>query len=324
MKQIDITEINGFHIGNAQNTEAGTGCTVILCEEGAVAGVDVRGGSPGTRETDALNPSNLRRSIHAVALAGGSAFGLDAAGGVMKFLEEKGVGRDVGVAKVPIVCSAILFDLKCGDWKIRPDLQMGYEACRNAYKESPREGNYGAGTGATVGTIKGPEFAMKGGLGIACYQEGDLKVGAVMAVNCVGDVFSQEANCLIAGALSDDRKSLADSEKVILSNYKDHTDFFSGNTIIGTVITNAKINKAQAGKLASVSHNGIARAVRPAHTVYDGDTIFTMSYGTVEANIDAVSVLAVHAVERAILSAVEQAKTAYGYLSCHDLSVDHR
>ncbi len=319
MKKIEITELPGFLIGNAENKEAGTGCTVIINENGAVAGVDVRGGSPGTRETDALNPSNHRQCIHAVALAGGSAFGLDAAGGVMKFLEERGIGRDVGVAKVPIVCSAILFDLKCGDYKIRPDGFMGYEACRNAYTQLPKEGNYGAGTGATIGTTKGLDYAMKGGLGMTCFQSGELKVGAVIAVNCVGDIFDPKENRLIAGMLCEDRTTLADTEKEILANYEDHADFYSGNTIIGTIITNAKLTKAQANKLASISHNGIARAVRPAHTIYDGDTLFTMASGQVDANIDAVAVLAAHAVEEAILSAVRNAEQAYGYTAYRDI-----
>jgi L-aminopeptidase/D-esterase-like protein len=319
MKEIEITDINGFRVGSAQDKKAGTGCTTVICEEGAVAGVDVRGGSPGTRETDALNPCNLRESIHAVLLAGGSAFGLDAAGGVMRFLEEKGVGRDVAVTKVPIVCGAILFDLKCGDYKIRPDQKMGYDACQNAYLQSFCQGNFGAGTGATVGKTKGTDFAMKGGLGMACYQVGELKVGAIMAVNCVGDIFDQKGNRLIAGALSDDKKSLVNSEEIMLANYEDKTDFFSENTIIGTVITNAKLSKAQVNKLASVSHNGIARAVRPAHTVFDGDTIFTMAAGKVEANVDVVGIMAVRAVEQAILNAVEKAETAYGYKSYQEI-----
>ncbi len=315
MKEIQITEIEGFRIGSAQQETAGTGCTVIVCEQGAVAGVDVRGGSPGTRETDALNPCNIRESIHAVLLAGGSAFGLDAAGGVMEFLEEKGIGRNVAVAKVPIVCGAILFDLKCGDYRIRPDKQMGYAACRNAYTEFPRQGNFGAGTGATVGKARGTEHAMKGGLGIACFQVGSLKVGAVMAVNCVGDIFDGEGNRILAGALSDDKNTIAGSEDFMLSNYGDQTDFFSENTIIGTVITNAKLTKSQANRLASVSHDGIARAVRPSHTAFDGDTIFTMATGKVEANADVAGILAVRAVEQAIINSVKNAKSAYGYPS---------
>ena len=315
MKEIQISEMEGFLVGNSQDFAAGTGCTVVIHEQGAVAGVDVRGGSPGTRETDALNPCNLRESIHAVLLAGGSAFGLDAAGGVMEFLEEKGVGRDVAVTKVPIVCGAILFDLKCGDYKIRPDKRMGYDACRNACASLPEQGNYGAGTGATVGKARGPEYAMKGGLGIACFQVGTLKVGAVMAVNCVGDIFDEKENRVIAGILGGDRKTLANSEDYMLSHYTDRTDFFSENTIIGTVITNARLSKAQANKLASVSQNGIARAVRPAHTVFDGDTIFTMAVGKVEAGLDVVGILAVRAVEQAIINSVKNAKTAYGYPS---------
>ena len=319
MKEIKITDLVESHIGNAQNKEAGTGCTVIICEKGAVAGVDVRGGSPGTRETDALDPCNNRQSIHAVILAGGSAFGLDAAGGVMQFLEEKGVGRDVAVTKVPIVCGAILFDLKCGDYRIRPDHQMGYDACGNAYIEVPTQGNIGAGTGATIGKTKGTEFAMKGGLGMACYQVGALKVGAVMAVNCVGDIFDQTENRLIAGVLNDDMQSLSSTEEIMLANHEDKTDLFSGNTIIGTVITNAKLDKAEANKLACVSHNGIARGVRPAHTTFDGDTIFTMATGKIEANPDVVAILAVMAVEQAILNAVKNAKIAYGYTAYEDI-----
>lgn len=324
MKEIQIAEMEGFRVGNAQNEASGTGCTVVIYEEGVVAGVDVRGGSPGTRETDALNPRSIRENIHAVLLAGGSAFGLDAAGNVMQFLEEKGVGRDVAVAKVPIVCGAILFDLKCGDYKIRPDRQMGYDACRNAYTLLPEQGNFGAGTGATVGKAKGTEYAMKGGLGIACFQVGSLKAGAVMAVNCVGDIFDGRANKVIAGALNDDKRTFAGAEDLLLSNCRDKTDFFSENTIIGTVITNAKLSKAQANRLASVSHDGIARAVRPSHTVFDGDSIFTMATGKVDANMDAVGILAARAVERAIINSVQYAKAAYGYPSFGDFSEEVR
>ena len=319
ISEINISELIDFNIGNAQNKESGTGCTVIICEQGAVAGVDVRGGSPGTRETDVLKPSSLNQSIHAIMLAGGSAFGLDAASGAMKFLENKGIGIDVKVAKVPIVCGAILFDLKCGDPKIRPDIQMGYEACQNAYIERPKEGNYGAGTGATIGKIKGPEYTMKGGLGIACYQIGDLKVGAIMAVNPVGDIFDQTENRLIAGVLNDDKNAIDSTEKLVLSRYN-RNSFFDGNTIIGAVITNAKLDKAQANRLASVSHNGIALSVSPAHTVFDGDTIFTMASGKIDANLDAVAILAVRAVEQAIINSVKKAETAYGFTAYQDLS----
>lgn len=334
MTEVPIFSIPGIEIGSAENEDALTGCTVVICREGAVAGVDVRGGSPGTRETDALDPVNLRQSIHAVLLAGGSAFGLDAAAGVMKYLEERGVGRDVGVTRVPIVCGAILFDLKCGDWKIRPDAAMGYAACAEAERfakargkgitrsgEMPavRQGNAGAGSGSTVGKVRGLERAMKGGLGSACLREGELLVGAVMAVNCVGDVIDPETGTILAGVLSEDGTRRTGSESELLAEYQDQTDFFSGNTIIGTVITNAKISKAEANRLATVSHNGIARTVRPAHSVFDGDTIFAMATGTVEANADVIGILAVRAVERAITNAIRNADTAGGYKAWKDL-----
>ncbi|OCN01170.1 peptidase [Clostridium sp. W14A] len=318
MKQAEFCEIEGMKVGHAQDFKAATGCTVVLCEEGAVAGVDVRGGSPGTRETDALNPVNLRAAIHAVLLAGGSAFGLDAAAGVMQYLEERGVGRDVKVAKIPIVCGAILFDLKCGDSGVRPDKKMGYEACRNASAGPVPAGSVGAGTGATIGKVRGPGHAMKGGIGSFCLQAGDLKVGAVMAVNCVGDIFDERENGLIAGVLNDDR-TVGDSEALMLENYRDDTDIFSGNTVIGVVATNADFTKAQANKLASVSQNGIARTVRPAHTTFDGDTIFTMATGRVKADPNAAGILAVRAVENAILRAVKSAESLGGYPAYRDL-----
>lgn len=320
MLRAEITDIPGIEIGHAQNMEAGTGCTVVLCKTGAMAGVDVRGGSPGTRETDALDPINLRTSVHAVLLAGGSAFGLDAAAGVMQFLEERQVGRDVGMTKVPIVCGAILFDLCCSDFRIRPDKEMGYQACLNASSTAPTQGNVGAGTGAVVGKIRGYEYAMKGGLGTACFREGELLVGAVMAVNCVGDVFDSDAEKIIAGLLTEDKSSCAGTEEYMLADYLDKTDFFSGNTVIGVVVTNALLTKAEAKKLASVSHNGIARAVRPAHSIFDGDTIFSLATGTVGANIDVTGILAVRAVEAAIVAAVKNAETLAGFPSYHEIN----
>ena len=208
MKEILVNQIDGIKIGNAQNFNGPTGCTVVICEEGATAGVDVRGGAPGTRETDLLDPVNLVEKIHAVTLAGGSAFGLDAAGGVMQYLEERDIGFDVGVTKVPIVCSAVLFDLVIGDCKIRPDKLMGYQACENAQFNEYSEGNIGAGTGATVGKIFGPECSMKGGLGCYALQVGELQVGAIIAVNCLGDVVDPDTGRIIAGALMEDKTLL--------------------------------------------------------------------------------------------------------------------
>ncbi len=321
MEQVNFSSINGIKVGHAQNFEAATGCTVILCEEGAVAGVDVRGGSPGTRETDALNPVNIRKTIHAVLLAGGSAFGLDAAAGVMQYLEERHIGRDVKVTKVPIVCGAILFDLKCGDFRIRPDKAMGYEACRNAVAGDFSIGSVGAGTGATVGKIRGPKFAMKGGIGSFALKSDDLVVGAVMAVNCVGDVYDAETGRIIAGLLSEDRKSVGGTEDFILER-SSGKDLFSENTIIGAVVTNAILTKAEANKLASVSQDGIARAVYPAHTTFDGDTIFTMATGKINADFNAVSIMAVRAVEKAILEAVKRAESLAGFPAYQDLFPD--
>jgi len=316
IEEISINNIEGFKIGQAQNHEAATGCTVIICENGAICGVDVRGGSPGTRDTDALNPVNNREKVHAVLLSGGSSFGLDAAGGVMKFLKQKKIGRDVKVTVVPNVCAAILFDLKCGRHDIRPDEMMGYESCECAFAgQSWASGNYGAGAGATIGGLCGNDRAMKGGIGSVAYNYNGLYVGAVIAVNCVGDVY--KAGKKIAGARSADGANFTDSESVILDKT---TDLFSGNTVIGCIITNAKLTKAQATKLASLGHNGIARAVRPAHTVFDGDTIFAMCTGEVESTLDAVGVLAARAVEHAIIDAVHSAETLGKYIAARDFN----
>lgn len=319
MKEIEITQIPGFKIGQAENEAAATGCTAIICENGAVCGVDVRGGSPGTRDTDALNPINNREKVHAVLLSGGSTFGLDAAGGVMKFLEQKRIGRDVEVTVVPNVCAAILFDLKCGSAKIRPDEQMGYTACENAFKHQIwQSGCKGAGTGAIVGNICGNDRAMKGGIGSMAFQHENLYVGAVVAVNCIGDIYDSRKNMMVAGARTVDGMSFANSEKVILEQFSQDTDIFSGNTVIGCIITNAKLNKPQATKLAALGQNGIARAVRPAHTIFDGDTIFTMCTGDVPATLDSIGILAAKSVEYAIVDAVRSATTFENYIALRD------
>ncbi len=325
MEKININEFQGIHIGHAQNIKAGTGCTVILCPEGAVCGVDVRGGSPGTRDTDALNPINNRKCVHGILLAGGSSFGLDAAGGVMQYLEENSIGRDVGRTLVPNVCGAILFDLKCGDHRVRPDKEMGYAACVNAFSEPAfRSGSVGAGTGALIGKISGSIHAMKGGIGSTAFRIGDLMVGAVMAVNCVGDIYDPGEGKLIAGVLSGSTAAynsikLGSTEELMLANYKSDRDFFSENTVIGCVITNAKLTKAQATKLASIGQNGIARTVRPAHSIFDGDTVFTLSTGEIDANFDSIGILAARAVEAAIIDGVKSAESLHGFVSYKDL-----
>ena len=323
MEKIAIHEIPGFSFGQAEDLEAGTGCTVILCPEGAVTGVDVRGGSPGTRDTDALDPTCNREHVHSVVLTGGSAFGLDAAGGVAKKLEEMGIGRDVMVTVVPNVCAAVLFDLKFGRMDVRPDLAMGYAACEKALEGgSFQEGNHGAGTGCTVGKIRGPQFAMKGGIGACAYRQGDLMVGAIVACNAMGDVL--EKGKIIAGSRNDDDTGFADSEEWLIANGRRQKDIFSGkfvgeNTVIGCVITNAALNKAQANKLAAVAQNGIARAVRPANATFDGDAVFAMCRGTVPADPDAVGSMAARAVEEAIVRSVKMAETLHDRVAIFDL-----
>jgi L-aminopeptidase/D-esterase-like protein len=321
LKEIGFHEIEGIRIGSAQSTEGATGCTVIICEKGATGGVDVRGGAPGTRETDLLNPLNLVEKVNAVVLAGGSAFGLDASSGVMDYLEKNNIGMDVQVTKVPIVCSAVLFDLTCGSPFIRPDREMGYQACRTSEGFPKVEsGCFGAGTGATVGKLLGPDYAMKGGLGSCCIQTGDLKVGAIVAVNCLGDVIDPETGRIIAGLYDKNNKRFLNTELSMISQFDDKKDLFSGNTTIGCIATNAIMTKSQSNKAASMAHNGYGRAIRPAHTLFDGDTIFTMATGYVKADVNVVGAMAAMAMEKAVADAVKSAATAYGYLGYADLN----
>lgn len=319
MKEIDFVDIGGLKVGHAQDREAATGCSVIICEEGATVGVDVRGGAPATRETDLLNPVNMVDRVHAVFLAGGSAFGLDAAAGVMQYLEEHDIGFDAGVTRVPIVCGAALFDLAVGDHRVRPDKQMGYEASKNASDQKSRQGCIGAGTGASVGKILGMKRAMKSGLGCFAMQYEELTVGAMVAVNCLGDVMDPRSGKKIAGLLDDDMRSLADTEEIMIGSYAGGESLFSGNTTIGVVATNAVLTKAQAAKVASMAHNGYARTMRPAHSMYDGDTIFAMSCGNVFADLSAVGLLAARVMERAVIAAVEHATGLCGLITCGDL-----
>ena len=333
MKMMNITDIPGIQLGHAQDFTAATGCTVILCPDGAVAGVDVRGGAPGTRETDLLKPENYVEKIHAVMLAGGSAFGLDAAAGIMEYLEEKGIGFDVGVAKVPIVAGAVLFDLPCGDARIRPDKSMGYQACVAATGPGVLPvGSVGAGTGATVGKVFGMEHAMKGGLGSYCVKVGNLMVGAVVAVNCLGDVINPRGGEVLAGAFRTNPFRFLNSEDGLFRQAEAAGNLFAGNTTIGAIVTNAKLSKAQATKVASMAHDGYARTMRPAHTMLDGDTIFALSVGGVKIDISAVGALAARVMEEAVLCAVREATSLAGFKSVRDiqgmkdrsnLAVDH-
>lgn len=320
LKEIKFTDIDEIKVGHSQNLEAATGCTVVICEKGAKAGVDVRGGSPGTRETDLLDSENLVDEIHAVMLSGGSAFGLDAASGAMKYLEEKGVGFDVQVTNVPIVCSAVLFDLVIGDYKTRPDIKMGYEACKNANNLECPNGNVGAGTGATVGKFLGVERSMKGGLGSYAVQIGDLQVGAIVAVNCLGDVIDPNTGEIVAGLLDENREKLVGTENILAQKYSEKKNLFSGNTTIGVIATNGIFSKSEANKLSSMAHNGYGRSMRPAHSIFDGDTIFTMSTGKVEADINVVGFLAAMVMERAVINAVKNAESLHGFKSYKELN----
>ena len=320
MREIKFVDINGIKLGHAQNIKGLTGCSVILCEKGATGGVDVRGGAPGTRETDLLDPSEMIEKIHAVVLSGGSAFGLDASSGVMKYLEEKNIGFDVQVAKVPIVCSAVLFDLAFGNPKIRPDKSMGYEACVNSetYNDDIN-GNIGAGYGATIGKILGPHTAMKGGLGTYAVEVGNLKVGAIVAVNCLGDVIDPKTSNIIAGALDKKTNKFLNSENILINNLKNPKSPFKGNTTIGLIVTNANLSKANAKKVSSMAHNGYARTMKPAHTMFDGDTIFTMATNEVDIDVTTVGMIASNVMEKAILRAIKEADSLNGVKAYKDL-----
>jgi L-aminopeptidase/D-esterase-like protein len=318
-----ITDVPGLRVGHAQDDEALTGCTVILCEEGAVGGVDQRGGAPGTREVDALHPMHLVHKVHGIMLAGGSAFGLDAASGAMRYLEEKGVGFDTRVAKVPIVPAAILFDLGIGSPKVRPDADMGYQACLNASSAPPLQGNAGAGLGATVGKILGMSQAMKSGIGTASLEIGaGVIVGAIAVVNAFGDVIDTHTGQILAGARSRDVGPLhigapgyfADTLKV-MQTLIGRTALAFGkreNTVIGVVATNAVLNKEEVNKVAQMAHDGLARAVRPAHTMLDGDTIFGLATGVHAADVNIVGAFGAEVFTQAIVKAVRAARPVGG------------
>jgi L-aminopeptidase/D-esterase-like protein len=318
-----ITDVPGILVGHAQDETALTGCTVILCGKGAVGGVDQRGGAPGTREVDALHPMHLVSKVHGAVLAGGSAFGLDAASGVMRYLEEKGVGFDTHIVKVPIVPAAILFDLGIGRSDVRPDAAMGYLACKNASSEPPAEGNIGAGTGATVGKILGVGQCMKSGIGTASMEIGaGVIIGAIVAVNAFGDVIDPLTGQIIAGARSKDVGPLhigapgyfADTMQVMQTLIGRTVLGFGSreNTVIGVVATNANLDKEATNKVAQMAHDGLARTIRPAHTMLDGDTIFALATGEHAADVNIVGAYGAEVFAQAILRAVRAAKAVAG------------
>jgi L-aminopeptidase/D-esterase-like protein len=308
-----IIDVPGIEVGHAQNKNALTGCTVILCRKGAVAGVDVRGGAPGTRETDLLNPGNLVQKVHAVLLAGGSAFGLDAASGVMRYLEENQVGFQTREARVPIVPSAILYDLDLGDSKIRPDAKMGYQACVNASAKETAEGVIGAGTGASVGKMLGHKQAMKSGVGSASIQLGrGIVVGAIAAVNALGDVYDPNSGEFVAGMRTK-------KKTVEWMQMASRVPMIHRNTVIGAVAVNANFTKADMTRIAQMAHDGMARAIRPVHTQYDGDTIFALATGGKRADLSTVGAFAAEAFAMAILRAVRASVSAGGLPGLADI-----
>ena len=318
--EISIREIKGLHIGQTEDAAAGTGCTVLICERGMSAGLDIRGGGPASRDTHLLDPLTAAQTIHAVVLGGGSAFGLGAADGVMAYLEERNIGFDVGVTKVPLVAQSDIFDLTVGDKSVRPDRAMGYAAAKNAM-EAPnyRDGNYGAGCGATVGKLAGMETCMKSGIGSYAVQLGPLQIGAIVVVNALGDVYDWKTGRKMAGLLKPDKRGFRDSVALMEESIAIHENRFAENTTIGAIVTNAAFTKTQLCKIAGMAHNGYARSIRPVHTSADGDSIYALSVGDISADIDLVGTLAAQVMSEAILRGVTSAESAYGFLAAKEL-----
>ena len=313
-KEISLHAISGVHIGHAQDAAHATGCTVILCDKKAACGVDVRGGGPASRENQLLNPLMSNDGVNAVLLSGGSAYGLDAAGGVMKYLEEKGRGVKVGDAIVPIVVGSCIFDLGCVSARVRPDAAMGYAACVDSERSTERCGNVGAGMGATVGKMMGAERSMKSGLGCYAVQMGDLKVGAIVVVNAIGDVFEMDSTRQLAGLLSGKKDKMVSTEEEMIKLLH-LASKFSLNTTIGAIITNANLDKAQMNKVAAMASNGIARTIRPVNTSMDGDSMYALCTGKVKTSPDVVGTIAAHVLAKAVNRAVLETEPKYGMKS---------
>lgn len=330
LQEIPINQIEGFKIGSAQDLEKATGCTVILCEKGAVTGADFRGGASASRESALLDPLAANNGVHAVLLSGGSAFGLDASGGVMKYLEEKRIGFPVGNIVVPIVCQSCIYDLQLVA-NAHPDQNMAYQACKDAENNSPKEGNVGAGTGATCGKLLGDAGMMKTGLGIYAVQLGDLKVGAVVSVNALGDVFDYQTNQKIAGLRDPKTGSFINTEETLFkmvlaqaaakkAQNEPAQSSVPTNTTIACVITNAKLPKAHMAKVAGMAHNGFARSIKPVHTMMDGDTIYAMTTGEVQADTNLVGIIAAKVISEAIKRAATQTEGIYGLKAARDMA----
>jgi L-aminopeptidase/D-esterase-like protein len=306
-----ITDVAGIEVGHFTDSRRPTGCTVVIARDGAVGGVDVRGAAPGTRETDLLAPTNLVDQVHGILLAGGSAWGLDAATGVVRWLEEQGVGYPVGSARLPLVPGAVLFDLLVGDASIRPDAAAGYRACELASTMPPAEGNVGAGTGAAIGKVFGIERAMKGGVGTASVTVEGITVGALIACNALGDVIDPETAAVIAGARTPDGKSLADTRRALLRGEPPKPLLAGTNTTIGVIATDAVITKVQAARLATMGHDGLARSINPVHTMSDGDTLFMLGTGRAGKSVG-MMVLGTMVAEAVAIATARAARAAQG------------
>lgn len=306
-----ITRVAGIEVGHFTDPRRPTGCSVVIAREGAVGGVDVRGAAPGTRETDLLEPTHLVDQVHAIVLAGGSAWGLEAATGAVRWLEEHGVGLDVGYGRLPLVPAAVLFDLPVGDARIRPDAAAGYAACAAATRGDPAEGNVGAGAGAVVGKVFGLDRAMKGGIGTASITVDGITVGALIACNALGDVIDPDTAQPVAGARTPDGLRLADTRRALLRGEGPRPVLAGSNTTIGVIATDATLTKAQARRLAVAAHDGLARSINPVHTMSDGDTLFTLGTGAAGRTLGmmTLSAMAAEVTARATLRAVRAARS---------------
>jgi L-aminopeptidase/D-esterase-like protein len=315
-----ITRVSGFQVGHAQDLQNITGCTVILCTPGTVGSADVRGSAAGTRQMDALTCLHIVEEVQGICIAGGSAFGLDAAGGVLKFLEEQGQGFDVGITRVPIVPTAVIYDLSVGNCRVRPDQAMGYAACQAASGQPQGDGNVGVGVGATVGKLLGVAQATKGGLGTSFLAGPQgLEVGALAVVNAFGDVVDPATGSILAGARrAPDSLEFADTAALLRQGFV-RRNFGEMNTTIGVVAVNARLTRDQAQKIAQMGHNALARCIRPVHTLFDGDVVFVLARPQVSADLHVVGLLAEAALEQAIVSAVTSAQGLGGLPGYRDL-----
>ncbi len=309
IKEISIKDIGGVSIGHARNDEAKTGVSVLYFKNGAQAGCDISGGGPASRETPLTDPMTADNPLNAVVLSGGSAYGLAASDGVMRCLEENGIGYNTGYALVPLVCQSCIYDLGYGANNVRPDAAMGYEACKKAMESCDDSmGNVGAGTGASVGKLCGMRQAMKAGLGIHAIQVGELQIAAIVVVNAFGDIFNPENGQKIAGLLDAERKEFVDLEQAFISFMNAPKDMFNSNTTIGCIITNAKFDKAKLNKIASMTRNAYARCINPVGTMADGDSIYACSVGEVTSDVNLVGTLSAKVMQKAIIKAVEASK----------------